>query len=51
MKKIKIKLYQKFADFIVKKVENAKDKKQMNHWLKIGNTFNEYCVNQDLYLD
>lgn len=51
MKRIKIKFYQRFADFIVRKVENAKTKKEVNHWFNIGMGFNEYCISQDIYLN
>lgn len=51
MKKIKIRLYQKFANFIVKQVKNAPDKKMATLWFNIGMEFNSRCVAQEIYLD
>lgn len=51
MKNFKIRLYQKFANFIVNQVKNAPDKKMATLWFNIGMEFNDRCVAQEIYLD
>lgn len=46
-----INLLQKFADFIVKKIEKAKSEQDVVFWYTIGLRINEWCVKQNIYLD
>lgn len=51
LKAFKIKLLQKFANFIVKQVENSATKRQMDFWLDFGMGLDGYCVNKGIYLN
>ena len=51
MRKIKIFIFQKIADFIVKRVENSKSEKQMKFWYNEGMVFNDYCLDREIELN
>lgn len=51
MKKVKTWIYQKFANFIIKQMKKAPNKKVVRLWYDFGTDFNDRCVTQGIYLD
>ena len=51
MKKYKIRILQRIANFIVNQVKNSPDKRVMEYWYNMGMQLDNYCVNREIYLD
>lgn len=51
MKKLKQKIFQSFADFIINRLKDAPNEKTFNLWYNIGVDFNLWCVEKDFYLN
>ena len=51
MKKLKVKLLQRVANVIVKKIKNSKSDKEQNYWVNMGESLDAYCVGNEIYLD
>lgn len=48
---MKIKLLQKFADFIVNQILNAKTIKEVKFWFNIGMIINARLIEKNIYLN
>lgn len=51
MKKLKIKLFQKIADFIIERMRVGDNKRELYLLYNVGMNFNEYCISKDIFLD
>lgn len=48
---MKIKLLQKFADFIVIRIKRAKTMDDVKFWFHLGININHWLVNKNIYLN
>jgi len=45
------KYLQKFADFIIERVEYARTQQELLFWFTLGLTFNDWCVEKNIWLN
>ncbi len=51
IKKIKIKIYQKIANFFISQLKQTNNDKIFDKLYMMAFEFNNYCVEQDIYLN